>query len=397
MVRESSILLRLRRLTRAESRRNRRGGVVLALSLGACAAGAGISANPGHVMPAAPDIQETEPALQDSIAIARIEQVVDSLMESQGIPGLSVAVSREGASWQRGRGYADVENRVPATPATSYALASLMKPMTAAATLQLAAGGRIDLDAEIQAYVPYYPRKRWPVTVRQVLGHLAGIGCRDFTWSEGLDKTPHDTRAVIALFKDCDLLFEPGTRFEYSSWGYDLLGALIEEVTGTSFGDYMSAHVWKTLGMMRTGLDTRDLVPDRARGYQLEAGVLRNAPYVDNSLWFAAGGGRSTVVDLVRFAHGLDEGKALSREAQRAMYTPMVTRDGQSTKYGMGWGIIDVAGRTAVYWMGSQPGTTTVLLRIPEKRIAVAMACNLGDRPMPMFRAALRCAEALLP
>ena len=272
-----------------------------------------------------------------------------------------------------------------------------MKPMTAVAILQLATSGMIDLDTEIQANVPYYPRESWSVTVRQVLGHLAGIGCRDFLWSEGLDKIPYNTRAVIALFEDCDLLFEPGTRFDYSTWGYNLLGAMIEEVTKTSFGDYMSEYVWKPLGMMRTGLDTRDLVPGRARGYQLEEGVLRNAPYVDNNLWFAAGGGRSTVVDLVRFANGLDEGKALSREAQQAMYKPMMTRDGKSTKYGMGWGITGTAGHTAVYWMGSQPGTTTVLLRIPEKRIVIAMACNLGDREMPMFHAASHCAEALLP
>jgi len=371
--------------------------LLLALSFWVCSAGAWISPNTVHVVLAAPEIQETEPALHDSVAIARIAQSVASFMDSQGIPGLSVAVSRDGASWQRGYGYADVENGVPATPSTSYVLASLMKPMTAVAVLQLATGGRIDLDAEIQAYVPYYPQKRWPVTVRQVLGHLAGIGCRDFSWSEGLDKTPHDTRAVIGLFKDCDLLFEPGTHFDYSSWGYDLLGAMIEEVTGTSFGDYMSEHIWKPLGMTRTGLDTRDLVLSRARGYQLEDGVLRNAPYVDNSLWFAAGGGRSTVVDLVRFARGLDEGTALSSEAQQAMYKPMLTRDGQSTKYGMGWGITSMAGHTAVYWMGSQPGTTTVLLRIPEKRVAIAMACNLGDRAMPMFHEAVRCAEALLP
>ncbi|MBC7186563.1 MAG: serine hydrolase [Calditrichaeota bacterium] len=319
---------------------------------------------------------------QYELALRAYREFVRQQMAMDGIPGLSVGFCKDDFKWAEGFGYADVENGTPATPHTSYRLASVTKSMTAVAILQLAERGLVDLDAEVQRYVPYFPRKPWPITVRQLLGHLGGISHYRNYEVEGRIKEHKDTRDAIAIFAEFDLVAEPGTRYHYSSYGYNLLGGVIEGAAKQRYGDHLRTHLWHPLGMVNTRMDDpEEVIPNRARGYRLVEGQLRNSEFVDVSSRFAAGGTRSTVLDLLEYARGLESGKVLSPESIEAMYTSMVTRGGHYTDYGMGWVVRPFNGHFCVYHTGGQPETRTLLLLLPRLNFALALAYNFegGD------------------
>jgi len=305
------------------------------------------------------------------------EEFVKKQMEIDKIPGLSIGFMKDDFVWAKGFGYADLENETPATEKSAYRLASVTKPMTAVAVLQLVEKGEIDLDAEVQSYVPYFPRKRWPVTVRQLLGHLGGIS--HYRASEELHIKEHkDTREAVAIFENFDLVAEPGTKYSYSSYGYNLLGAVVEGGAKQSYGDYMRQNIWKPLGMTDTRMDDpNELHPNRIRGYRLIEGELKNSEFIDISSRFAAGGTRSTVIDLLKFVKGLSSKKALSQESIDQMFTSMATKDGRLIDYGMGWRVSPINGHFSVTHSGSQAETQTRLTYFPSENFAIAVGCNL--------------------
>lgn len=318
--------------------------------------------------------------------IRSFEAFVHEKMESLQITGLSVAVAQDDFRWSGGFGHADVENRTPARADSSYRMASVTKPMTAVGVLRLVELGKVELDAEVQRYVPDFPRKPQPVTVRQLLSHLGGISHYRNYDVEGRLKDPRTTHEAIAIFKDFDLVAEPGTRYNYSSYGYNLLGAVIEGASGRSYGDFMRAEVWGPLGMDDTRLDSpRDLIPRRVRGYERQGGVLRNSEYVDISSRFAGGGTRSTVLDMLKLVHGLDAGRVLRRETLESMWTEAATRDGAGVHYGFGWGVEGVDGRFEVAHGGAQQETRTYLLYVPRHHFAAAVATNLENARPSIF------------
>lgn len=318
--------------------------------------------------------------------ILEFENFVAETMKAQQMPGLSVALVDGDFRWSRGFGFADLENQVPATADSSYRMASVSKPMTAVAILKLADEGKLDLDAEVQTYVPYFPRKAHRVTVRQVLAHQGGIShYRDYE-KEGRIKEPKTTREAIAIFADFDLVNEPGTKYSYSSYGYNLLGAIVEEVSGQPFGTYMRENVWKPLGMNATLMDDpRAIIPHRVDGYVLEDGKLRRSEYVDISSRFGGGGTRSTVGDMVRLFEGLAEGKVLKPETRELAWAPLPTRDGQPTTYGLGFGSETHKGLRAIAHTGSQQETKTSLMMVPGQRFIVALASNFENAKLDVF------------
>jgi CubicO group peptidase (beta-lactamase class C family) len=323
-----------------------------------------------------------------SEALQAFERFVAERMAGDRIPGLSIGFIEGDFSWARGFGWADVENQSPAKPESSYRLASISKTITAAAILKLAEEGKIKLDAEIQAYVPYFPRKKWPVTVRQLLGHLSGIPHYRNDAVESHIKEPKDTRQSLAIFQDFPLVAEPGTRYVYSSYGYDLLGAAVEGASGLPFGLFLKTRIFDPLGMTDSRLDNPgEIIPNRVRGYQLVNGRLRNSEYVDISSRFGAGGIRSTVLDLLTYARGIMKGDILNKATWRMMFTTQVLPNGQATWYGLGWRVRPWNGHFSVGHTGSQPETRTQLLLLPEDGIAVAAACNLeGANLLPYVR-----------
>lgn len=276
------------------------------------------------------------------------------------------------------------KNNVPARAESAYRLASVQKPMTAVAVLQLAEEGKINLDAEIQTYVPYFPRKKYPITVRQLLYHLSGIPHYGNRETEQHIKEHKTTREAIAIFENFDLVAEPGTKFVYSSYGYNLLGAAIEGAAGRSYADYMREHIWQPSGMNDTRMDDPlDLIPNRVRGYQLTNGERKNSEFIDVSSRFAAGGTRGTVVDLLKFMKALNERKLLSQRSIDLMYTPPRTREGNASGfpktagYAMGWNVVRQGDGLVAFHDGGQPETRTFILNFPAKKFAIAFAQNL--------------------
>ncbi len=318
------------------------------------------------------------PAPALAARLADFDGWVAQRMDKARIPGVTVGFSQGDVEWVKGYGYADLENRVPATARSSYRLASVTKPMTAVAILQLVEQGKIDLDAPVQTYVPYFPVKPFPVTVRQLLGHLGGIDAYRDSKAEKHFKEHKDTRQSIAVFEQFDLIAEPGTRFRYTSYGYNLLGAVIESASGESYGGYMRRHVWGPLGMDTIVMDDPDaVIAHRARGYRLDGKEWKNAEFVDISSRFSAGGTRASVPDMLAFGRGVHEGKILSAASVAAMVQPMVTRAGRLTDYGMGWEVVPTGGRYAIAHSGQQPETVTYLYSFPSRKLTLAVAANL--------------------
>jgi CubicO group peptidase (beta-lactamase class C family) len=335
---------------------------------------------------AVPYQEEARPLSSD--ALQSFERFVAERMAYDRIPGLSVGFVKDAFTWARGFGWADVENQSPARPESSYRLASITKTITAVAILKLVEDGKIDLDAEIQSYVPYFPRKKWPVTVRKLLGHIGGISHYKIDAVEGHIRDPKNTRQALAIFQDFDLIAEPGTRYNYSSYGYNLLGAAVEGASGLPYGEFIKTRILEPLGMTDSRLDDPlEIIPNRVRGYQTIKGELKNSEYVDISSRFAAGGTRSTVTDLLKYARGIMDGRILKETTWREMFSPLVLRSGLMTGYGLGWGVRPWNGHFAVSHSGSQPETRTQLLIFPAEDFAVAIACNLeGANLMPYVR-----------
>lgn len=318
------------------------------------------------------------PAPALAARLAAFDGWVAQRMATERIPGVTVGFSQGGVEWVKGYGYADLENRVPATAQSSYRLASVTKPMTAVAILQLVEQGKVDLDAPVQAYVPYFPVKPFPVTVRQLLGHLGGIDAYRDSRVEQHFKEHKDTRQSIAVFEQFDLIAEPGTRYRYTSYGYNLLGAVIEAASGESYGSYMRRHVWGPLGMDATVMDDPDaVIAHRVRGYRLDGKAWKNSEFVDISSRFSAGGTRASVPDMLAFGRGVHDGRILSAASVAAMVQPMATRAGRLTNYGMGWEILPTGGRYAIAHGGQQPETVTYLYSFPSRKLTIAVAANL--------------------
>ena len=173
----------------------------------------------------------------------------------RGYPGIAIAVAVGGETvWSEGFGYADLEHRVPMSPAVKFRVGSISKSMTAAAVATLVEAGRLDLDAPVQRYVPSFPEKAHPVTTRQLGGHLAGI--RHYQGDENLIRDPYPTVLDgLAIFADDPLLHEPGTAFAYTSHGFNLISAVVAGAAGRPFLDYMREAVFRPLGMRDTVAD----------------------------------------------------------------------------------------------------------------------------------------------
>lgn len=309
-----------------------------------------------------------------------VDAVFPARMRELGIPGASVTVIRSGqVVLNRGFGLADVELAAPARSTTRYRVGSLAKPLTAVALGILVDEGRLDLDAEVQAYVPTFPRKPWPVTVRQLAGHQAGI--RHYKDGEFENQRFYPTLLDgLRMFEDDSLLFEPGTRYSYSSFGYNLLGAVIEGASGVPYLQFMHDRVFAPLGMTATVADFPDsIIVGRTRFYSGPDGTapLQNAPYVDNSYKWPSGGFLASTEDLARFGQAMLDGKLLTRGTRDVMWTPMHLRDGTATSYGIGWNVgTDPQGRRYVSHTGGSIGGISVLALYPDQHLVVAIAVN---------------------
>lgn len=321
------------------------------------------------------------PVVAEAILQARAQ--VAELMAKHRMPGFTVAVVRNGTIvWSEGVGLADVEQGVPVTPATRFRIGSVSKMLTAAAIGRLVEAGALDLDAPVQRYVPAFPVKPWPVTTRQLAGHIAGIRHYGAEMSGVLSTAPHfdSVTAALAIFQDDPLLFEPGTKYAYSSYGWNLIAAVIEGASKEAFLPYMQRAVFDPLGLPRTGPDeVFEIVPNRTRYYRRDkAGALRHESYVDNSYKWAGGGFLSTAEDLARFGSAHLRPGFLKAETLALMFAPQTLRSGQETGVGIGWRSgKDAKGRRVLHHGGAVEGGRALLMLYPDEQLVVAMIANM--------------------
>ncbi len=312
--------------------------------------------------------------------IQQADSLVQAFFEEKNFPGMSISVYLEdGMVWSKGYGYADVENEIPVNPSTTkFRIGSVSKTLTSVGLGLLMQDGKVDPNAVVQTYVPQFPEKQYPITVRQVAGHIAGI--RHYQGSEFMSKKLYPTvDEGLTIFQDDPLLFEPGTRYSYSSYGWNLISAVIEGASGESFLSFMKEQVFNPFGMNNTIPEwSNQNIPNLVRFYERGTNGNKEADFVDNSYKWAGGGFVGTSEDMIRFGTQLFEYDFLNEETQKQLMFPQKTSNGESTNYGMGWRSWRNNGR---YWVGHSGGSvggSTMFLMNKQHRIIIAYTINLS-------------------
>lgn len=312
-------------------------------------------------------------------AIDSARAVLRQFVVQEGVVGLSIAIGVEDSLvWAEGFGYADRDARMPVTPDTRFRVGSISKSLTAAAVGLLVERGHLDLDAPVQRYVPSFPRKPWVLTTRHLAGHLGGV--RHYRGSEFLSQRHYETVAEgLTIFEDDSLLFEPGTRYSYSSYGWNLVSAVVEGASRQPFLGFMRREVLDPLGLSATVAEHVDsAIPNVTNFYERgDDGVIADAPFVDNSYKWAGGGFLSTPSDLVRFAFAHLRPGFLRPKTIELLWTSQRTRDGEVTGYGIGWRVgRNGQDRRVVSHSGGSVGGRSLLLIYPEERVVLAVTAN---------------------
>jgi len=278
------------------------------------------------------------------IVEAKIDAAAKQDVDSGRVAGAAVAVLRNGKLvFAKGYGRANLELAAPVNARTVFRIGSLTKQFTAAGVLLLAEQGKLNIDDKLSLYLPDFPRAN-EVTLRDLLDHTSGI--HNFTEGPVINKISTSGATVEELVTDIASQsplydFEPGKGWWYSNSNYALLGAVIEKVSGESWGAFMKAEIFDKLGMADTAADdARDVVPGRASGYTLiggTAGKFRNADFTDMSVPYAAGALRSTAEDMARWNAALFGGKLLKPQSLKEMLAPGRLRNGAENQTAIAW------------------------------------------------------------
>jgi serine beta-lactamase-like protein LACTB, mitochondrial len=319
----------------------------------------------------------------------QIETAVTKFMSTTHAPGVSVGVVENNRiAWSQGFGFADLENSVPATSRTLYRLASLSKPITAVAALQLVQEGKLDLDAPVQKYCPAFPQKEFAITTRQLLGHLGGIRHYKSESQEDPESgnTTHFENPIVAglkFFADDPLVAKPGTKFSYSTQGFTLVGCVIEGASREKYVAYVEKNVFARAQMGQSVQDDLlAIIPYRTRFYQADkSGKVENANLLDPSYKVPGGGWLSSADDMMRFELAMLTDRLISRASRDLIWTPQHTTDGKATEYGLGWGIgtEKELGVKYVGHSGGQQGTSTFMMLVPERQAGIIVLVNMED------------------
>jgi len=317
---------------------------------------------------------------------AQIEKAVSAFMTANSVPGISVAVVQNGQPiWSAGFGMSDLEDSAPATSSTLYRLGSISKSITAVAMLQLYERGKLDLDAPVQKYCPAFPQKDSPITSRQLLAHLSGI--RHYN-QDGKGDVPDDSarhfssmEESLQLFVNDPLLSKPGAQFHYSTYGYTLLGCVLEGAASQKYVDFVRENVFRPAAMDHTQADDFfAIVPHRTRWYHKDkSGAVHNAGVLDSSYKIPGGGLISSADDMANFEAAILAGRLLKPSTQELMLTAQRTADGKLTSYALGWGVTDKFGLHVIGHDGGQQGTSTAMIVAPQKSAGVVVLANMDN------------------
>lgn len=308
----------------------------------------------------------------------RARRMISDLRTAQKAPGTAAAVWKGGSMvWSESLGESDLEDAARVSRRTRFRIGSLSKLLTAAAAARLHQQGLLDLDAPVQKYVPAFPTKSGEITARLLLGHLSGL--RHYGRSEYLNRQHYSSVAeTLKRIQDEPLLHPPGSRYLYSSYGFNLLGAVLEGAASQNFLNVIQRQVCGPLRLEFTTADENEkIVPGRTRFYSLSDGQVENSPYTDLSDRWPSGGLLSTAEDLVRFGAGHLSDSFLSAETRRLVFASQRTLDGKETGTGFAWRIGSIANRRVWHHGGDAIGGRAFLLLRPDDAMVVAFLSNL--------------------
>ncbi len=349
-------------------------------------------------------VTQSAPSRKWTDAVERGRQIMRAGLTRQNLPGLSVAVGVDGdIVWAEGFGWADLENQVPVAPDTGFRVADASKALTSAAVGLLLEKNALHLDDEIRMHVPQFPKKQWPVTLRQLMAQVSGV-TTDHGGEAPLSNASSDDgnparrceRPVDGLqlddFGERELLFEPGTKYSPSSYGWILVSAAVEAAANEPFLAFMRTRIFEPLGMRDTTIDVAaEAIPARAAFYYPKFGLAADTRYGpkparqgDYSCYAGAAAFLSTPSDLVRFGMVINSGKLLTPGSVQQLQTPQRLPSGAETGYGLGWDLetLALAGQpTRMAGHGSNEGFiggTTRLMTFPERGIVVAVMSNIS-------------------
>lgn len=348
------------------------------------------TATPLHPSSAdAPSVTRSTPPPKWTAAVDEARRVARASLAEVNLPGLSVAVGQGSeVVWAEGFGFADLDSKEPVAPDTRFRIGTASTVLTSAALGLLHEAGRLDLDAEIQTYVPEYPKQRWPVTVRQLMAHTAGVR------NDGGDEGPIYSKQclkpteAIEFFEDAPLRFEPGTDFRFSSFGWILLSAAVETASNEPFLIHVHKRVFEPLGMTDTIADTKTTEPPPPRRatpyFPRYGGDPRYGPDpmrpVEYSCYSGASVFLSTPSDLVRFGLAINAFRLLKPDTVKLFQTSQRLPEGE-TGYGLGWHVetVTLAGKQArsVGHVGNVlGGPAASLMTFPDLGLSVAVVSN---------------------
>ncbi len=312
---------------------------------------------------------------------ARVDSVVRAEMAARKIPGVAVAVIRRGVpEIMKGYGLANVELRVPVTPETIFQSGSLGKQFTAAAVMLLVEEGKIELDKPITTYLDGAPAAWAPITVRHLLTHTSGIP--DYTGGSSIDyRRDYTEPELVTLAFGLPLEFPAGSRWNYSNTGYVLLGAIIRKASGRFYGELLRDRVFAPAGMKTARvISEEEIVPNRAAGYRLVEGELRNQQWVAPQINTTADGSLYlSLRDLVAWDQALRTRSILRRESWERILTPATLTSGKHYPYGFGWSVDSVGGQPVNQHGGSWQGFKTYLARYLGDDMTVIVLANLAQ------------------
>jgi CubicO group peptidase (beta-lactamase class C family) len=317
---------------------------------------------------------------QSRASLASIQRFVLAELKRQQIPGASVMVLEgDRVQLSRGFGWANLELRAPASDSTVYQSGSVGKQFTAAGVLLLAEQGRLGLDDQITKWLPEGSGRWDSVTVRHLLTHTSGIP--EYTDSTFDYRKDYTEAELVRFAASKPLDFAPGERWSYSNTGYLLLGVLIHRATGRFYGDVLHDLIFEPLGMRNTRIISEaEIVPNRAAGYQVIDGKIKNQEWVSPSLNTTADGALYfSVRDLARWAMSLNHQRIPDSAALQAAWTPVRLKGGSTYPYGFGWELTEQRGHPRVGHTGSWQGFKAAIYRYPEFGLTVVVLANLAQ------------------
>ena len=323
-----------------------------------------------------------------ALAKKKTDVLINRFLKEANIPGISVAISKDDKLiYSNSFGFSDLEHKSPATNNTKFRIASVTKLLTAVATVKLIESGIIQKDDSLQKYFNDLPEAYQKITVAQLAGHLSGI--RHYTEEEIFSsntKNYSNLRDVFEKFINDTLLFAPGYKYKYSSYGYVLLGAVLESAKKENFNDIITEYILRPAGLFNTLPEKYNVAIDNLTKfyYPQKEGDGFTIPEAENySYKWSAGAYLSTASDLALFGSALVSGKIVDTTYLPLLFTPQKTNNGGEILCGFGFRIgTDWKGRKVVHHGGESEGSRAFFLIYPEQRLTIALLANVFRAPL---------------